>query len=134
MPDAEAADRVDLGELVTEIVRLRQEYEAKNAAANEAKKRLNSAKENLAAVMQDQGIDSTSIRGLANVSVNTTNVPYITGEDGWEGFYEYVKENDAFYLLQKRLSTQALREMVESGEKVPGVEMFEKVDVSIRKI
>jgi len=50
----------------------------------------------------------------------------------WPAVYEYVKENDAFHLLHKRLTTTAVRELWEAGEVVPGVihETIYKLSVS----
>jgi hypothetical protein len=42
----------------------------------------------------------------------------------WELFYGYVLENKAFELLQKRLSSPAIREHWEAGEVIPGVQKF----------
>ena len=48
----------------------------------------------------------------------------------WPAFYKYVKKNDAFYLMQRRLSDSAITEIWEDGKKVPGVEPFNIVTVS----
>ena len=48
----------------------------------------------------------------------------------WPALYKYVKKNDAFYLMQRRLSDSAITEIWEDGKKVPGVEPFTIVTVS----
>jgi hypothetical protein len=53
---------------------------------------------------------------------------------GWDEFYAYVKKNNAFYLLQKRLSEPAIKEILEAGKKVPGVEEIAYRTVSLHKI
>jgi len=40
----------------------------------------------------------------------------------WDEFYNYIFENKAAFLLQKRLSTKALDELLELDELPPGVE------------
>ena len=52
----------------------------------------------------------------------------------WNEFYAWVGKNKAWALLQKRLSEDAMREMLAAGKKIPGVEMFTHVSVSLTKI
>ena len=51
----------------------------------------------------------------------------------WEAIYEYVKDNDAFFILYKQLSPVAYRELMKAGEVVPGIDDFTKVTISVRK-
>lgn len=41
--------------------------------------------------------------------------------DDWPAFYGYVKANDAFELLHKRLSVTAIKERWDAGETIHGV-------------
>lgn len=68
---------------------------------------------------------------LARVTVVTKEVPQVKD---WEAFYKYVKRHSAFELMQRRLSDAAVKERWESGKKVPGVESFNVVSVSINKL
>lgn len=52
----------------------------------------------------------------------------------WEVFYAYVSKNKAFELLQRRISDTAIQERLDDGKKVPGVEMFNAVTVSLTKV
>lgn len=54
----------------------------------------------------------------------------------WDKFYAYVHKNKAFDLLQRRLSETAIidRMMEARGKKLPGIEMFNTVDVSLTKV
>lgn len=48
-------------------------------------------------------------------------------------FFAYVKKNDAYDLLQRRVSPVAVREREEHGEKVPGLKTFVKKWIQLRK-
>jgi len=50
----------------------------------------------------------------------------------WERIYEYIKEHNAFELLQRRLSAPAIREHWDAGEKIPGIDKYpiEKLSVT----
>lgn len=51
----------------------------------------------------------------------------------WEAIHDYVRENDAFHLLYRRLLETSYREMIDAGEKIPGVEAYTRISVSVRK-
>lgn len=68
---------------------------------------------------------------FAKVRVYTEPVP--TVED-WEKLYTYIKKNDAFDLIQKRLSPAAVEERWAAKKKVPGVGTFNVVKISLTKI
>jgi hypothetical protein len=69
--------------------------------------------------------------GKAKVRVISKEKPVVRD---WPAFYAYVKQNDAFELLQKRLGEAAYNERLEHGEQVPGVEMFQLKEVSCTKL
>jgi len=53
----------------------------------------------------------------------------------WSALWEYIRQNDAFELLQKRLSEPAAVELVaESGGPVPGVAAVDVATLSFTKI
>jgi hypothetical protein len=80
--------------------------------------------------MDAQG--TTLTRGSrATVSISESIVPTVTD---WDQFYDYVRENDAMYLFERRVAATAWRELLESGDKVPGTEPFTKRSLSLRKL
>jgi hypothetical protein len=52
----------------------------------------------------------------------------------WDKLYVYIKDNDAFELLQKRLSPPAVVERWENHEAVPGVVEVTVDDLSVTKL
>lgn len=74
---------------------------------------------------------ATGVTGkLANATVVTKVKPQVAD---WGAFYKYVVKNNAFDLLQKRLSEKAVEDRWEEGEAVPGVSKFNAVGVSLTK-
>jgi hypothetical protein len=49
----------------------------------------------------------------------------------WSQVYDYIKQHDAFDLLQKRLTETAVSLRWEEGEVIPGIEKFPVDDLSI---
>jgi hypothetical protein len=52
----------------------------------------------------------------------------------WDLVYDYIKTNDSFYLLQKRMSAAAFRELLNLGHEVPGVEIFKDRKLNLRAL
>jgi hypothetical protein len=68
---------------------------------------------------------------VARVTVLTDDVPQV---EDWDAFYKYVKKNDAFELLQRRLSKEAVAERIDDGETLPGVKLMKIPKVSLNKL
>jgi hypothetical protein len=76
--------------------------------------------------------DASGVSGkLARATVTTKPVPTVKD---WDKLYAYVKEHDAWELLQRRLNDTAVVERWERGEEIPGIDSFNVVNVSITKI
>ena len=67
----------------------------------------------------------------ASASVSNAEIPMV---EDWETFGQYLIDNDALYLLQRRVAVRAYRELKESGEEIPGTTTFPKRTISLRKI
>lgn len=76
--------------------------------------------------------ETTGVAGkLARVTVVTKQVPQVKD---WNLFYAYVKKNNAWDLMQRRLAAAAVTERWEAGKKVAGVEAFTAVTLSVNKV
>ena len=68
---------------------------------------------------------------VARVTVHTKDVPQVKD---WAKFYAYVKKTGQFDLMQRRLADGAVKERLEAGKKLPGVEVFRATVVSLNKV
>lgn len=68
---------------------------------------------------------------VARVSVYSEDIPQV---EDWDAFYAFVKKNDAFELLQRRVATTAVTERLEANQKIPGVKIFTAKKVSLNKL
>lgn len=58
----------------------------------------------------------------------------VASVQSWEEFYEYIRENNAFYLLERRASTKACAEELASTPSLPmGVDLIELPRLAVRK-
>lgn len=81
--------------------------------------------------MDAVGLESASGKTLS-VSTKDTNMGQIEDIDS---FYDFIKEQDALYFLERRVSQAAFREYLElnDGELPPGLNLFVKHDLNVRK-
>lgn len=91
--------------------------------------------------LEEQGSVRVSSRA-GTASINEQVLPLI---EDWDAFYAYIKENDAWHLLQRRPAVNAYRELVEAdsaahpGEAeserppvVPGTRTIVKKSINLR--
>ena len=68
---------------------------------------------------------------VATAAVTRTVVPTVVD---WPALYSYIRKTDSFELLERRVSSVAYREHLESDKEVPGVDPFVKVGLSLNKV
>ncbi|MBM7454517.1 hypothetical protein HNR62_000346 [Oceanisphaera litoralis] len=117
-------------ELMTALFEAKKALDDANKAAADAKKEYDTLAYEVLASLQEAGIDKTSVRGLGTVSWKTETVANV---EDWESFYHYIRDNDAFYLLQRRPANNAVRELWEQGADVPGAVPFTQAKLSVTK-
>lgn len=67
-----------------------------------------------------------ALASVSNIEITTVN--------DWDAFYQYIRENDAFYLLQKRPATSACKEInTLTGTPVPGTSSLSIKKVNLTK-
>jgi hypothetical protein len=116
-------------ELVKKLRELQDEKSRLNA-------QLKTVDENIASV-QGEILDAMAENGLSAIVVDgmrfAPSVTLLPSSEDWNATFDYIKENDAFYLLYKRLSSTAVQELMDEGITIPGVKVHEKVTLSQRK-
>ena len=118
-----------LGSKIDELFELRERKRELTEQLNEIKAEYEELEREIMQNLDDFGIDLA--RGtMAKVSISESEVP--TVED-WDAFYDYVRQEDAFYLFERRVAARAWRELYQSGELVPGTAPFTKRTLSLRK-
>ena len=111
-----------------EIQRLTQEYD--NATA-QIKQQQDTIKTAIKDEMLRLGVKSVRTDG-GTISLST-KTRYST--DDWDAFKEFIKENDAIELLEKRISQSNMATFLEDNPgKVPaGLNSFKEYAISVRK-
>lgn len=117
--------------LIEELFRLNAEiadFEAKEIKPR--KKRVEELKDELLAHLQEEGVDTTAVRGVGSVAVQSAVVPQV---EDWDQFYQYIRDNNAFFLLNRAPNAAAYREAVNIEGEIPGVKSFTRVTLRTLK-
>lgn len=76
--------------------------------------------------------DDTGAAGkYYRAQIKTSEEPTVTD---WDDLHDYVYEHDRFDLLARQITKGAVKEMLEAGEKLPGVNKVTVKKLSITKI
>lgn len=117
-------------EIIAELVKIRDRKRELAAEESELNERFDALKGTLIARMEEEGSTKVSSK-LASVSLTETIVPQVDDRDAMNA---WILETGNLYILQSRVASGAYRELVETGQEVPGVTPFTKKDISLRAL
>ena len=87
--------------------------------------------------IEQEILDALSATGQQGAKTTTKTISItqqtVPSKVEWDQVYAYIKEHDAFDLLQKRLAITSYKDRLEIGEDVPGVTTRELPKLSVRK-
>ena len=124
--------RVD--DVIATYMKLRNEKEAIEAEIKSRVSDLKAKMDKIEAWLKEQADAQgvTSFKGKHGTAFLTTT-DYANVAD-WDAVLEFVKTNEAFDMLEKRVSKIAVRGYIERNKSVPaGVTYGTKIDVTVRK-
>ena len=117
-----------IGELIEQLRKKREELTKLETTKKGLSKDKIGLEGKLLEAMDSQNI--TSMRGdKATVSISEAVVPTV---DSWDDFYNYILETKQPYLLERRPAVTAFREILETGNEVPGLKPFRRRTVNFR--
>lgn len=119
-----------IGACADRLYKLKEEKAKAQAAVKKIDDEVKAIKEHV--INELPKSEASGVAGkVARVSVVKKEVPSV---EDWDAFYKYVSRTKSFDLLQRRLSAPAIKERWEAGKKVPGVDHFTVVDISLNKL
>ena len=119
-----------IGDTIDHMFELRERKRELNAELKDIDEQYKGLEQQLIdALDKDDLMQTRSAKATATVS--SVTVPSVTD---WDRFYDYVLENDALHLLERRVAAAPWRELMEAGEAVPGTEPFTKRSINLRRL
>lgn len=117
----------ELGEQLRDVKQQRTELSRQDA---ELKQKQDELEQAILVAMDTAGLKRCAIDGVGTLTSTTKIVPNV---EDWDAFYRYVIDNEAMYLLQRRISQTAFAEHVQNLGDLPGIKPVELASLSMRK-
>lgn len=118
-----------LDDLAIERDRLREAKRTLEAEIKQLDTLLATNEQEIIEIADDLGLDRFAV-GKLTFSISEQTVGNV---EDWESLYQFIRDNDAFYLLQRRLANAAYKEILDGGDSLPGVVPFTKRSLNMRK-
>ena len=126
--------KIQISKVIDTYLKLRGEKETVEA---EAKEKVSKIKEQMSKIeayikeqADEQGVDSFKT-GSGTAFLTTTDFAQVAD---WDATLEFIKDNEAYDLLEKRVSKRAVRGYIEEQKEVPaGINYGTRIDVNVRR-
>ena len=122
----------DSADKLTKIyIKMRNAIKEKEDEIKTIKKQQETVVEKLLALCEEQDLDS--LRTSSGTVSRRVQSHYWTSD--WERMYDFLKEHDAFHLLEKRISVLAMKQFLEDNPDLmpAGLQVNRKYIVSVLK-
>ncbi len=127
-----AENKPNIGTLIDQLFEVREKIRLLNKQAEDLSTGKTELELKLIEALKTQGIEQS--RGAkATATVTKAIVPQVSD---WDKVYAFVLKHKLPYIFEKRISASVFREVLESlkSKKIPGIEPFEKVSISLRTV
>ena len=121
--------KTSIGSMIDGLYDLRAQRLAIEKQVEELKAAETEMREAIIGTLKESGLEGAKGE-TATASLQYKIKPNV---QDWDAVYDYIRENDMFALLQKRLTTTLWAALQEDGITVPGTEGIPIVDLSLTK-
>lgn len=120
---------MNIGMMIDGLYDLRAQRLAIEKQVADLKARETATKEEILSILNEQGLNGA--KGLiATAAITHKTVPVVTD---WDAVYTFIRDQNMFALLQKRLTASLWAALAEDGVAVPGTEPQTVTDLSFTK-
>lgn len=120
---------LSIGSMIDGLYDLRAQRLAIEKQVEELKASETQMREAIISTLKESGLEGAKGE-VATASIQYKIKPNVTD---WDAVYAYIREQDMFALLQKRLTTTLWAALQEDGITVPGTEPVPVVDLSLTR-
>lgn len=122
-----------LGSVTDQMYDIREKRRVLEAQDKELKAEYDALEKQLIELLDAQGVDRCS-GALVSASITENQQFSFDGEDGFTKFMPWMARHKLFHLVQRRLSAPALREIIATKGKIPGVVAYQERKISLRNL
>ena len=120
---------MNLGENINALYELKEKKAELNKLIEIIEEKYTKIENDIIIQLRDVGMTSGEA-SRASATISESIVPTVKD---WDKFYQYINETNSLFLLEKRPSVTAYRDLLQAGEEIPGVEPFTKTKLSLKK-
>jgi len=124
------AERNNIGTWIDTLHALREKKAKAERAVDEVKKLIDETEQVVMTALKDAGLESARGKKL-QATLSHREYPQL---EDYEKLVAHIKKTGAFELLQRRLSSTAVRERWEQKKTVPGVGVFRAVELALSAV
>ena len=125
-----APDQQSLGSTIDRLLDLSQRLKRLGQVEKRIKEEMDELEGRVMSALDAQdSVLGSGLRGKATIS--SSEVPTLEDLDV---LFEFMKQNDAPYLLERRVALTPWRELLQQGTLVPGTKSFTKRKVAIKRL
>jgi len=118
-----------LGQAIDQLYEARAARLAKDKEVKDLKAAEVAAKVQVLELLKMSGLEKASGK-LATAGITSEDIPYVRN---WDEVFDYIKENNRFDLVQRRIGVVAWRDLYRDSILVPGTEAAVDIDISLTK-
>ena len=122
--------RPSIGELIDQLHALRESRRALEEEVGELVKQASILEATLMEQMAAQNV-SKATGNKATVSISESVKPNV---ENWDSFYDFIRKNNYFHLLERRPSVTGCPELLEQRGMIPGVVPFVHKKLNLRTV
>jgi len=122
--------RQPLGRIIDRMKLLRDQRRDLAAHDKELKEEFDSLKEEV--ILRCREEEQDGARGKTATAVITQQT--VAKATDWDSYLEWVKENDAYYLFERKIKAAPFKELVDMGEIPDGTEPLTVYNVSLKSL
>lgn len=122
--------KMPLGRVIDRMKELRDQRRELSAKDRELKDEFDALKQQVIDRCFEEETDGA--RGKSAVAVITQQT--VAKVNDWDEYIDWVKENDAFYLFERKVKATAFSELVNMGETPAGTEPLTVYNVSLKSL
>ena len=120
---------VKLSDMIDSLADLKRQKKNLEFEVKEIDRSISIAEADIIAAMDTDGLIESK-NTLGKVTISESTYPHV---EQWETFGDYILDNRALYLLERRPAVLAYRELLTSGKAVPGVLPFTKRKLTFKE-
>jgi hypothetical protein len=119
-----------LAEVTDEYYKVQQERRELDKKSKELKERETNLKNYIADFLRKNKMSAV---GGTHIIATYVRKPKAIAEN-WSTLYDFIVQNEAFDILQRRLHEGAIKDRLEQGESIPGLGTIWIDDISVSKV